>query len=538
MTTKRRRALPNVPASTDQGTRTLLDAVKEIVETGEGVRGDPLDRKLTLRDMIESGIAELKRGATGGSGGGIGPGFGSAGPDARTPPRPQALVAAGSFDGEIILTWGIAQDAYGNHAFTNIYRSEVDNFANADLVGREVGFIYTDYVRNDAVSPADPSQLKGYFYWITFTSNSGVEGPPNSGNGTYAEPIPDIEYLLDLLGNSLADAPSTLGAEDETLILHAKRFAIRTGPDSDLFYPLIIANVGGQQTVVIDTAMIRDGSIQEGQLGPITIGKLTQPNGQPITTVSGLIRANAIDADNLRVAEAAEFYGDVFSNNFQSGVRGWAILQSGYVELNEAMIRGNLEVQTITVNGQAPFSGFGIEVGAFNYERDLSATGYTRNKIGDKTLNFADVPGGAKVSGSIDVSAQVALTKRPNYQTTNCTAGGDGADFCTTRVVQTYIYGTIWVRYRAWVNGALIEDKIQSQAGTNSSNSLTGVSININRSFSYTVPSFLSNLAVRARIEVYVGNIRLYSGYYYTYGTLNMSHNNLIMSGDVNRLGG
>ena len=537
MTTKRRRALPNVPASTDQGTRTLLDAVKEIVETGEGVRGDPLDRKLTLRDMIESGIAELKRGATGGSGGGIGPGFGSAGPDARTPPRPQALVAAGSFDGEIILTWGIAQDAYGNHAFTNIYRSEVDNFANADLVGREVGFIYTDYVRNDAVSPADPSQLKGYFYWITFTSNSGVEGPPNSGNGTYAEPIPDIEYLLDLLGNSLADAPSTLGAEDETLILHAKRFAIRTGPDSDLFYPLIIANVGGQQTVVIDTAMIRDGSIQEGQLGPITIGKLTQPNGQPITTVSGLIRANAIDADNLSVAEAAEFYGDVFSNNFQSGVKGWAILQSGYVELNEAMIRGNLEVQTITVNGQAPFSGFGVEVGAFNNERDLSGTGYTRNKIGDKTLNFADVPGGAKVSGSIDVSAQVALSRSPNSETTNCyTLGGN--DVCTTREIRTYIYGTIRVRYRAWVNGALIEDKIQTQTGTNSSNSLTGVSINVNRSFSYTVPSFRSNLAVRARIEVYVGNIRLNSDGYGRYGTLNMSHNNLIMSGDVNRLGG
>jgi hypothetical protein len=238
------------------------------------------------------------------------------------------------------------------------------------------------------------------------------------------------------------------------------------------------------------------------------------------------------------VAEAAEFYGDVFSNNFKSGVRGWAILQSGYVELNEAMIRGNLEVQTITVNGQAPFSGFGIEVGAFNYERDLSGTGYTRNKIGDKTLNFADVPGGAKVSGSIDVSAQVALSKRANYQDTYCRPGGDGPDHCTTRVIQTYIYGTIRVRYRAWVNGALIEDKIQTQTGTDSSSSLTGVSINVNRSFSYTVPSFRSNLAVRARIEVYVGNIRINSDNSGRWGTLNMSHNNLIMSGDVNRLGG
>jgi hypothetical protein len=64
------------------------------------------------------------------------------------------------------------------------------------------------------------------------------------------------------------------------------------------------------------------------------------------------------------------------------------------------------------------------------------------------------------------------------------------------------------------------------------------VSINVNRSFNYTVPSFRSNLAVRARIEVYVGNIRLNSVKRGRYGTLNMSHNNLIMSGDVNRLGG
>lgn len=531
----RRKSLPNVPAKTDRETRTLLDAVKEIVETGEGVRGNPLDRKLTLRDMIESGIAQLKRGASGSGPGGVGPGFEAPPPNTATPPRPQALVAAGAFDGEIILTWGIAQDAYGNHAYTNIYRNENDNFANAELVGREVGFIFTDNVRDDAASPIDPTQLKGYFYWITFTSVTGVEGPPNSGNGTYAEPIPDIEYLLDLLGNSLADEPSTLGSEDETLILHAKRFAIRTGPNSDLFYPLIIAEVGGVQTVVIDTALIRDGSIQEGQIGPITVGKLTQPNGQPLTTVSGLIRANAIDADNLRVGEAAEFYGDVFSNNYQSGQRGWAILQSGYVELNEAMIRGNLEVQTITVNGEAPFSGFGIEVGAFNYSRNLSESGYTRNRIGDKTINFADVPGGARVTGSIIARSSIALAR--SSRTVEECFSGDGPQFCETRTIAGVINGTVRVRYRCWVNGQLIEDQIDQQSES-SFQTLQSVAINVERSFNYTVPSFRSNLSIRARIECYVGNIRLRSTSQQRSGSIDMSHNNLILSGDLNRLGG
>lgn len=331
---QRRKTLPRVPPKEEQGTRTLLDALKEIVETGEGVRGDPLDRKLTLRDLVDSGIARLKRGAGGGTQNGYVPGIEPPPPNLNTPPQPSGLVAAGSFNGRIIITWDKAQDAYGNHAFTNVYRSEEDNFANAELVGREVGFLFTDYARDDATDPDDPTHLKGYFYWITFTSSSGVEGPPNSGNGTYAEPIPDVGYLLELLSKNLDDEPADLGSEDETLILHAKRFAIRTGPDGDLFYPLIIAEVGGVQTVVIDTALIRDGSIQEGQLGPITIGKIEAADGSPITTVDGLIRAEAIDADNLSVAQAATFYGVAQSNNFDPGKAGWRLEPTGGGEIN------------------------------------------------------------------------------------------------------------------------------------------------------------------------------------------------------------
>lgn len=350
---QRRKTLPPVPRKSDS--RTLLDALKEIVETGEGVRGDPLDRKLTLRELVDSGIAQLKRGATGGTQGGYVPGIEPAPPNMNTPPKPEGLVAAGSFNGRIILTWNIAQDAYGNHAFTNIYRSEEDNLANAELVGREVGFIFTDYARDDAADPEDETNLKGYFYWITFTSTSGVEGPPNSGDGTYAEPIPDLGYLLELLSKNLDDEPADLGSEEETLILHAKRFAIRTGPDSDLFYPLIVAEVGGVPTVVIDTALIRDGSIQEGQLGPITVGKIEAADGSPITTVDGLIRAEAIDADNLRVAEAAKFYGDVYSGNFVEGSAGWKILQNGTVQFNQGKFNGQVEFSNVTGAGSLAY---------------------------------------------------------------------------------------------------------------------------------------------------------------------------------------
>ena len=59
--------------------------------------------------------------------------------------------------------------------------------------------MYSDPVRGDAVDPNDPKKGKVYFYWITWVSTSGIEGPPNSPAGTAVEAMLDIEYLLKLI---------------------------------------------------------------------------------------------------------------------------------------------------------------------------------------------------------------------------------------------------------------------------------------------------------------------------------------------------
>jgi hypothetical protein len=156
-----------------------------------------------------------------------------------------------------------------------------------------------------------------------------------------------VEYLLETLSNNLDDAPTTQGAANETLILHAERFAIRTGEAGAFTYPLIIADIVGVPTVVLDTAIIRDGTIQSGQIGALTFGKLVAADGfTPITTVSGLLKADYIDADNLSVASAATFYGNVQSGNFTVGSAGWRILQAGGVEFNSATVRGHIEADS------------------------------------------------------------------------------------------------------------------------------------------------------------------------------------------------
>ena len=50
-------AIKNIPAKTDPETRLALESIKEAVEVRLGRRGDPKDRAVTLRELIESGLA-------------------------------------------------------------------------------------------------------------------------------------------------------------------------------------------------------------------------------------------------------------------------------------------------------------------------------------------------------------------------------------------------------------------------------------------------------------------------------------------------
>lgn len=198
----RRKTLPALSPKAPAELRPLFAAMAEILETGEGVRGDKLDRKLTLRDMLDGGLAKLK--VPGNPDAGLTLPSGSQ--NMAVPPRPIGFAADGSFFGMIHLSWEPPQEQYNNHSITNIYRSEEDNFATAEIVGREPGMFYSDKVRDDATSVEDPLNLPGYYYWISFVSESNVEGPPNSPSGTFAQPIPDAAYLLGQLSGQLGES--------------------------------------------------------------------------------------------------------------------------------------------------------------------------------------------------------------------------------------------------------------------------------------------------------------------------------------------
>jgi len=188
-------ALKNVPAKIDRELRDTLESMREAQEIRLGRRGDPLDRAITLRELIDSGMAKQLTERPFDPNGLIDfiPNDDSIG-DLSIPPAPTGLEASGAFT-EIIIDWNPAQ--YSNHAYTEVWRSRDDEVGTATLITTTSSFIASDPVGYDQT----------YFYWVRFVSDSDVRGPFNRTNGTKATTVENIAEVMGQLSETLADLP-------------------------------------------------------------------------------------------------------------------------------------------------------------------------------------------------------------------------------------------------------------------------------------------------------------------------------------------
>lgn len=192
-------ALKNIPAQIDTETKLALEAIKEAVEVRLGRRGDPKDRAVTLRELIDSGLAtdlaqepyNPNTGATGFAPLRERPG------DVVVPPAPTVLTASGLFT-DVLLSWNQSTNTapYGNHGFTEIWRSQSEDLSSAVLVGTTSAFIYTDKgLEYDST----------YYYWVRFVSTSNNPGPWS--NMASATTVENIGATMAALSETLADLP-------------------------------------------------------------------------------------------------------------------------------------------------------------------------------------------------------------------------------------------------------------------------------------------------------------------------------------------
>jgi hypothetical protein len=192
-------AIKNIPAKLDSETKLVLESIKEALEVRLGRRGDELDRAITLRELIDSGLATQlaqspynpNTGATG-----FGP-IGERPGNVIVPPAPTSLTADGVFT-KVLLAWNQSTNAapYGNHAFTEIWRSQAEDLSSAVLVGTTNAFIYTD----EGVDYGST-----HYYWVRFVSDTNTPGPySNMASGTTIE---NIAATMAALSETLADLP-------------------------------------------------------------------------------------------------------------------------------------------------------------------------------------------------------------------------------------------------------------------------------------------------------------------------------------------
>jgi hypothetical protein len=113
------------------------------------------------------------------------------------PPAPTSLTADGVFT-KVLLAWNQSTNAapYGNHAFTEIWRSQAEDLSSAVLVGTTNAFIYTD----EGVDYGST-----HYYWVRFVSDTNTPGPySNMASGTTIE---NIAATMAALSETLADLP-------------------------------------------------------------------------------------------------------------------------------------------------------------------------------------------------------------------------------------------------------------------------------------------------------------------------------------------
>jgi hypothetical protein len=194
-------ALKNIPASLERELKSTLESMKEAQEIRLGRRGDPRDRAITLRELIDSGLAkQLKENPFDPNAGAGAIDFTANTPleNLAVPPAPVGLEASGAFTA-IILNWnGMSASApYGNHAYTEIWRSRANNLGGATLRATTTAFIYTDEV----------GYGETYYYWVRYVSTSNVPGPYNNTNGVEASTLEDVATVMAQLSETLQDLP-------------------------------------------------------------------------------------------------------------------------------------------------------------------------------------------------------------------------------------------------------------------------------------------------------------------------------------------
>jgi hypothetical protein len=368
-------ALPT-PSSDPESMRVFLEKVKEILEVYEGIRGSKFDQVVTWRDMFQNGMVDLTVSGTRFTAYPLSPTINLPITSDYTPPPAPTGFTVSSGMTTIILSWTTA--TYGNHAYTEVWRSDTNNLAGASLIGTTNSFAYADSVGFTGSTK---------YYWIRFVSQMDVKGPYNSATGTGSSTglVNNVD-LTDLIitASKLATDAVESGKIKDAAVTTTKIANLAVGNAAIANGAITNAKIGD---LAVDSAKIADATIVSGKIADaaITTAKIQDA---AITTAkigtaqitNALIQNAAISSAKIGDGEItnAKINDVIQSSDFSSGSSGWRIQKSGNAEFNNATFRGTLNIKSAVSGARTEMTNDVIKV--------FDSSGTLRVKIGNLSV--------------------------------------------------------------------------------------------------------------------------------------------------------
>ena len=158
-------AIPPIPSNTDPQLKVYLNAVDEALKVRLGRVGDPKDRAVTVRELINSGLAEnfLENPFSLSAGTPPNTFIPTDTVDITLPPDVTGFSGTGTFQ-KIILSWNLAQ--FSNFAFTEVWRHTSNNLGSATRIDTTRAQVWSDTVDFDS----------NFYYWVRHVSTSNIVG--------------------------------------------------------------------------------------------------------------------------------------------------------------------------------------------------------------------------------------------------------------------------------------------------------------------------------------------------------------------------